>query len=408
GHACTIHGLTSPYGGFYVLCQGDSKNPQITDTVVAQSWAWRSQSGAIVLDSIEVNHEWLQQAPANKDLVMGIYHKFAQTLVKQNHTSQVLCGTSPALQNGIGKKPLFPIQAKFKDYEGYCDSDQPRILYDAQKPYYYYSEHPEYKLATDLMIEKAAINGVSNEFKEFLLWAFTQEPNMIEKAKFIFKKLKKEQVIENLIAQFKSKDSLKTLLNEVFPTVNASFIQNNLHYYVQNGEMGLLKLACILYQDEIQPIDLRNALSEVAYRGDLDTLKFMLEACQLPSMEHYIKVAFSSAVWSKKTNVVAYLIENYTDSISKQTKFEALKSAAKDPQLCTLLLNSFGKELRYIDLLVALGKKRADDFCKSRNQVTKPANTTLQTTPYRQLKRTAPHSSHRPLPPLPKPKITLH
>lgn len=39
GHACVIHGLTSPNGGFYVICEGDSQQPNVDDKVLAMSWA---------------------------------------------------------------------------------------------------------------------------------------------------------------------------------------------------------------------------------------------------------------------------------------------------------------------------------------------------------------------------------
>jgi hypothetical protein len=52
GEPCVIHGLTSSNGGFYILCEGDLTNPKISDSVIAQSWVWRSTTNALVFDSI--------------------------------------------------------------------------------------------------------------------------------------------------------------------------------------------------------------------------------------------------------------------------------------------------------------------------------------------------------------------
>lgn len=45
GSSCAEHGVISPFSAFYVIFMGN--------TVIAQSWAWRTVTGAVVFDSIE-------------------------------------------------------------------------------------------------------------------------------------------------------------------------------------------------------------------------------------------------------------------------------------------------------------------------------------------------------------------
>lgn len=53
GEPCAVHGITSPNGGFYIVCKGDPKEPKAEDPIILQSWTWRSKTGALVFDSIE-------------------------------------------------------------------------------------------------------------------------------------------------------------------------------------------------------------------------------------------------------------------------------------------------------------------------------------------------------------------
>lgn len=51
GKDAAIHGMTSSHGGFYVIMKRSSKSSR--EEIVAQSWAWLSQSGDLVFDSWE-------------------------------------------------------------------------------------------------------------------------------------------------------------------------------------------------------------------------------------------------------------------------------------------------------------------------------------------------------------------
>jgi ankyrin repeat protein len=153
GQSCVIHGLTSPYGGFYVICKGDSKNPRVSDEVIGQSWTWRSQSNAIVFDSIEVAES------ADKEMVKPFYDHLAKTLVEQHQVPKVACGASSGISKEVGIETIFNNKEEFRDYQGYCDSKQQRLIVDSECPYYFYAKSHENQEKTKAFILKALKNN---------------------------------------------------------------------------------------------------------------------------------------------------------------------------------------------------------------------------------------------------------
>lgn len=128
GEPCVIHGLTSPYGGFYVLCKGDLNHPQIDDAVVAQCWAWRSQSDAMVFDSIETAF----RSKESKKMICELYEHFGKKLVTENYTHKVACGSFGGISSEVGFNVSQMTQnEKFQDYDGHNDSGSQRVIYDA-------------------------------------------------------------------------------------------------------------------------------------------------------------------------------------------------------------------------------------------------------------------------------------
>lgn len=140
GQSCTIHGLTSPNGGFYLLCKGDVNNHQVSDEVIAQSWIWRSKSGALVLDSIEMkqSNSNTDTNKINKTISISMYRQLAKKLCEK-HTHKVTCGE----RSGISSDVSVAIEKRseeFIDYAGYCDSKYQNCVFDNSKPFYHY-EH---------------------------------------------------------------------------------------------------------------------------------------------------------------------------------------------------------------------------------------------------------------------------
>lgn len=120
GESCTIHGLTSLRGGFYVVCKGDVDKPSPKDRLVYQSWVWRSDSDALVIDSAEPRYT------REKDIDIGraFYRKLAYKLVKEHGVPQVCCGRSSGISEHLPLDPCSPTQSNeiMAEYNEYRDS----------------------------------------------------------------------------------------------------------------------------------------------------------------------------------------------------------------------------------------------------------------------------------------------
>ncbi len=182
GEKCAIHGLTSPNGGFYVLCKGDINNPQVSDDVIGQCWAWRSKSGAIVFDSIETD----SKSPKTTEMVKLFYRNLAKTLVANNHTHKVASGASSGISSTVGIESALNAHEVFVDYDGYCDSKQQLVLYDKEKPFYCYGIDENSTIETIKMIEDTLRDpqplAKSPLFRNALNWALLHnKKDLIEK-----------------------------------------------------------------------------------------------------------------------------------------------------------------------------------------------------------------------------------
>lgn len=133
GEACAIHGITSEDGGFYVLCAGDPKNPKPTDDIRAQCWAWRSKTGALVFDSVELTKPIRESKVGSyigTEFVSLMYAQLAFDLVENPqygiHAVNVGVGGLGATPEMLG---VFNANIEHpKDYEGYRDSTNQRMI----------------------------------------------------------------------------------------------------------------------------------------------------------------------------------------------------------------------------------------------------------------------------------------
>lgn len=176
GEQCTIYGLTSVHSGFYVVCQGNVHEPQVSDEVQGQSWVWRSQKQAIGLDSIEVK----TNADQNTCEMMNAFMQhLAKELVIQGHTHKVFCGAISGISSQVGLDSFLNDKEEFIDYSGYCDSAFQRVLYDKDKPFCWYNEDDDCKVVTDAMITEALKGSVplvnSILLQQALNWAVVHD-----------------------------------------------------------------------------------------------------------------------------------------------------------------------------------------------------------------------------------------
>gem|GEM_PF-2551097 len=142
GTECVIHGITSPDGGFYVVCKGDAHNPSLDDPILAQSWTWRSQRGALCCDSIEV-------LPSNEEQKIGqivdMFRYFADELCrnpkfKRYQVSHINTGSQSGITDEISCNDFSTSTEHAKDYTGYSDSKYQLLLADRAMPYLFYNE----------------------------------------------------------------------------------------------------------------------------------------------------------------------------------------------------------------------------------------------------------------------------
>ncbi|MCC5791080.1 MAG: hypothetical protein JJT82_00515 [Legionellaceae bacterium] len=221
GEACTIHGLCSPYGGFYVLCEGETNAPlddKIQHPVLAQTWIWRSQKKALVFDSIEVNKERTKHK-SQKEMVITLFHQLAKKLVTGGHTHKVTCGAYSGISWHFGLDESKP--ERFIDYDAYHDSARQYILVDADRPFIFYHCDPHFRNETEQRIlqnlqGKEAIS--QNCFLTQLInWALLhqQETLLVDLETFSATVGRKDEII-NLIGLMQNYLNGEMRLREVF------------------------------------------------------------------------------------------------------------------------------------------------------------------------------------------------
>ncbi|VEH34628.1 ankyrin repeat domain-containing protein [Legionella sainthelensi] len=135
GSECVIHGIASPNGGFYVLCQGEAQNPSLDDAILAQSWVWKGQQGGLCLDSIEsaVKKEKIAQ-------VVDMFRLLGHTLCQKHHITHVNTGAQSGITRKVACKDYPAVKEHFQDYAGYCDSKSQLPLACATMPYLFYGK----------------------------------------------------------------------------------------------------------------------------------------------------------------------------------------------------------------------------------------------------------------------------
>jgi len=128
GESCVIHGITSDNGGFYVICKQEKKSPKLTDKIISVCWVWRSNMGAIVLDSIESLKEDFERDKYN---IIALYQKLANCLVQVYDVPQVMLGTGGGTpeESPWADASLYPFNPQTPvDYQGYSDAGNQKIL----------------------------------------------------------------------------------------------------------------------------------------------------------------------------------------------------------------------------------------------------------------------------------------
>lgn len=297
GEPCVFHGLTSPYGGFYVLCQGDINNPKIEDPVLGQCWAWRSTSNAIVFDSIEVSAFVPNSVPKR------MFESLANKLCDENFTNKVACGASSGISSLVGVAvPNAKLELKV-DYHLYSDSSTQRIIVDKEHPYYFLgaSAQMDQTIADKLNVE-IAIPGKVNQ-NEYICKA-------LEYA-IVSKNIALQNLIIKIASQHGKADDIQRLTA-------------NLKSYI-DGNVTIDQLGAVI-EDEYFYINVKNRngdspLKLAVINGQLDLVKRIIALNpDLDDVDNDVQTVLMHAAQAEQEEILNFLLESGAD-IHKRNRF---------------------------------------------------------------------------------------
>lgn len=184
GEPCVRHGLTSPYGGFYVLFKANADGHSANDKVVAQAWSWRSETGALVLDSIESAH---MNDNNTKGIIADLFKVLGKRLVHEGHTHKVVCGQNSGIEDpSFINTQLNPLeQFKAMDDPGYNDSKKQSVIYEKDKPYYWYHVDQNEQIKTNELLDRILENNntplnQSSQLLGLLVYALYHDQALID------------------------------------------------------------------------------------------------------------------------------------------------------------------------------------------------------------------------------------
>ena len=120
----TLHGLTHPDSGFYVLFKGDATKPHAGDEIWGKVLASRTPSGAILFNSIQSKQK------SEASMIIAAFGKLANALVKDADVPLVSVGVGSGLRSeDIYCHYLFTAEEP-KNYNGHHDAKRQVIMAD--------------------------------------------------------------------------------------------------------------------------------------------------------------------------------------------------------------------------------------------------------------------------------------
>jgi ankyrin repeat protein len=141
GHDCVVHGIESSDDGFYVVCRGDSDNPQLNDAIVAQAWVWRGRNGILVFDSVEA----IRSLPEKEEKkIIDIFRYCALKLCSNPEfehyaVHQINTGFRSGITRAVADTTYYTEVESHSDYSGYSDAKNQLLLGSRDLPYLFYS-----------------------------------------------------------------------------------------------------------------------------------------------------------------------------------------------------------------------------------------------------------------------------
>lgn len=309
GEPCVIHGLTSPNGGFYILCKGDPQHPDLEDEIVAQCWAWRSQTNAIVLDSIEGP----TRGKEAQKIAGAFFRGLAKELVTSGKTHKVVSGvdSASAIKN-IGITALSNPAEKFIDYESYYDSGTQSVLYDKDCPFYLYQIDQECTEKTEALLQSISSDNSPLASSHFLInalnWAL----------------INSQQNLYNKILEIMGANRTDEINHLI--TILKKYINNNLtaDEILSSVEKNPL-LVNIVNQQGISPLmwAIQNDLTDTA-------LRLIEKGANINANDNDGKTALMWAAEKGNNQVIKALLSNGADmNAGEKTRKTAMMIAAE-------------------------------------------------------------------------------
>lgn len=118
GKTIVVKGLTSIDSGFYVLCKGNVNSIDFHDELIAQSWCWRSEDEAFVIDSVESIYS---DNEYEINIIQRLYIEFVRKLIVEYSINRVCSGRHAGVTPKIFE-PMFnyvSLQETFEKPVGY-------------------------------------------------------------------------------------------------------------------------------------------------------------------------------------------------------------------------------------------------------------------------------------------------
>lgn len=320
GEPCVIHGLTSPKSGFYVLKDDEGK-------VLAQSWVSRTQTGAMLFDSIEIAFDLWDYENYNFHKINTVclfFEKLFEKLITERNVSKISCGGSSGISQRFGIDSVIG-KERFVDYDGYSDAIQQRVITDKNRPYIQNPHQINQSEAIDLFIKNTIHKVPLNEnmpLIEMINWAVLKSDQaLIEKLKKTGQSLGIESLIEIISNYLNNPEKAKILLNKID---EFSYLKNVLD---AQGNTALMK---------------------AIEHGQIDAaLKFIAEGGNINEKNNLAKTPLIYAIESNFNEVAIELINKDAKIDEKDYDSETalLKAIKKGNSEIALLLIKRGAKL---------------------------------------------------------------
>ncbi len=361
GESCIIHGLTNPNGGFYVLCKGDLNNPSIEDDVLGQCWAWRSNTNAIVFDSVEASNK-VNSTKAS----IAMFEALAENLCEQGFTKRVCCGTGSGISKRIGVDIpyLTPEQMLREAQATYTDAAKQRLISDTEHPFYLFGLNDKQK--------KRTIDGISLNMRN---------PNALCKNDFICKAIDHAILMDNesLLAGIRESavansrqnevdnliKNMKTYIRSDISTAELNLLLNTNNFYINvKNKDGVTPLIHAAKNNEVSlqsTLLEQGADFEMSDRTGKNAFIYAIQSCNEEAIQMYLSRGIDLnigapliyAIETDNRNIIRLLVEHGADIHAKNSNGETplIKAAQLNKIEAAKVLLALGanSEINFMD-----------------------------------------------------------